>query len=234
MMFPRAVFYVALMAGPALAAGPPPPRLPEGVRKVIDVLTNPNVMGMAEDLYVSKSRLDWEWLARRHGVKPDGAVTRKAFKGPPELFKILDRDGDGAIRADDFDWSDAAPWVRQRALATSLFRRLNSAGDGRLSAEEWKAAFGRMAGGKDHLTPEDLRRALFPPPAGMPPGMVRPTRFTRLMGLLTGELGSLSEGAALNEPAPDFVLSTPDGKEKIRLSSFKGKKPVVLIFGNFT
>jgi len=38
------------------------------------------------------------------------------------------------------------------------------------------------------------------------------------------------QGAA----APDFTLKTLDGKKKVRLSSFKGKKPVALIFGSYT
>ena len=34
--------------------------------------------------------------------------------------------------------------------------------------------------------------------------------------------------------APDFQLETVDGKRKVRLSSFKKKKPVALIFGSYT
>ena len=40
----------------------------------------------------------------------------------------------------------------------------------------------------------------------------------------------LKEGQA----APDFTLKSPDGKRTFKLSSFKGKKPVVLIFGSYT
>lgn len=35
-------------------------------------------------------------------------------------------------------------------------------------------------------------------------------------------------------PAPDFALETRDGSEMIRLSDFRGKQPVVLIFGSWT
>jgi len=40
----------------------------------------------------------------------------------------------------------------------------------------------------------------------------------------------------LGDPAPDFELSRLGGKENetVRLSSFKGKQPVVLIFGSYT
>jgi hypothetical protein len=34
--------------------------------------------------------------------------------------------------------------------------------------------------------------------------------------------------------APDFVLSDNTGKKSVRLSDFRGKKPVVLLFGSFT
>jgi hypothetical protein len=36
------------------------------------------------------------------------------------------------------------------------------------------------------------------------------------------------------DPAPDFSLPDPSGKKEVRLSSFQGKKPVVLIFGSCT
>jgi len=34
--------------------------------------------------------------------------------------------------------------------------------------------------------------------------------------------------------APDFKLKTADGKKTVKLSGFRGKKPVVLVFGSFT
>jgi hypothetical protein len=42
--------------------------------------------------------------------------------------------------------------------------------------------------------------------------------------------GSLQPGAA----APDFQLHTVDRKKRVRLSAFRGVKPVVLIFGSYT
>lgn len=38
----------------------------------------------------------------------------------------------------------------------------------------------------------------------------------------------------VGDPAPDFTLADPTGKQQTTLSSFQGKKPVVLIFGSFT
>jgi len=36
------------------------------------------------------------------------------------------------------------------------------------------------------------------------------------------------------DPAPDFTLPDLTGKKQVTLSSFRGKKPVVLIFGSIT
>ena len=34
--------------------------------------------------------------------------------------------------------------------------------------------------------------------------------------------------------APNFTLATLDGKKKVTLSEFRGKRPVALIFGSYT
>ncbi len=34
--------------------------------------------------------------------------------------------------------------------------------------------------------------------------------------------------------APDFKLKTKDGDREVQLASFRGKKPVVLVFGSYT
>jgi hypothetical protein len=36
------------------------------------------------------------------------------------------------------------------------------------------------------------------------------------------------------EMAPDFSLQTVDRKTQVRLASFRGKQPVVLVFGSYT
>jgi hypothetical protein len=42
--------------------------------------------------------------------------------------------------------------------------------------------------------------------------------------------GTVNPGDA----APDFELSTVDKSASVRLSSFRGSKPVVLVFGSYT
>ena len=36
------------------------------------------------------------------------------------------------------------------------------------------------------------------------------------------------------DEAPDFELSDVNGENPVRLSDFRGKKPVALVFGSFT
>jgi hypothetical protein len=43
-----------------------------------------------------------------------------------------------------------------------------------------------------------------------------------------------SSGAMSGDIAPDFTLESPDGKSVATLSSFRGDKPVALIFGSYT
>ncbi|HUI56078.1 MAG TPA: hypothetical protein VLY04_13980 [Bryobacteraceae bacterium] len=43
-------------------------------------------------------------------------------------------------------------------------------------------------------------------------------------------LGRLKPG----DPAPDFRLPTLDHRETVQLSSFRGARPVVLVFGSYT
>ncbi len=73
-----------------------------------------------------------------------------------------------------------------------------------------------------------------------------PERFARavsrlpqpvLFGALPFQpLWSFARGGRLapGDRAPDFDLPTADGRERVRLSSFRGRMPVVLIFGSYT
>ena len=38
----------------------------------------------------------------------------------------------------------------------------------------------------------------------------------------------------VGDPAPDFTLKDPGGKRTVKLSSFKDKAPVVLVFASYT
>ncbi len=64
--------------------------------------------------------------------------------------------------------------------------------------------------------------------AKTPEPLMMTVPFRRLWFL--ARRGALSAG----DMAPDFRLSTPDKKAQVELSSFRGHKPVVLIFGSYT
>jgi peroxiredoxin len=195
-------------------------------------------MGPGEGwFHPGQSRYTWKWLADKHGIPTNGTITRAKFQGPEALFDRLDRNKDGVLEAGDFDWSDNISMYNMESwLVNRWFRRMNKSGDGRLSREEWIKFFDEASGGKDHLTTDSLREAIQrrPQPQGKMPANDGPTPEVLVRGLFRGEIGSMHEGPKLNDPAPDFTLKLRDGKESIHLSDRIGKKPVVLMFGNFT
>jgi hypothetical protein len=64
--------------------------------------------------------------------------------------------------------------------------------------------------------------------AKLPPIAFMVLPFERLwMGARAGHLQAGQE-------APDFSLKSLNGDVSVRLSSFRGQKPVVLVFGSYT
>ena len=146
----------------------------------------------------------------------------------------MDRNRNGEITAEDLDWSEQNPWVQHAYAVNRLLRRLDTKGDGTLSRAEWLAFYDSVAGSNDSAALEDLREAwLAGISASFYPGDA-PTQQQLLQGFVSSELGSLQEGPQLNDPAPDFTLTTQDGRQTIRLAEKIGPRPVVLVFGNFT
>ena len=78
------------------------------------------------------------------------------------------------------------------------------------------------------------------------PKHLSPTDFDRMQAWLAGlqaeERGELMQfildretrAPAVGDQAPDFDLPRVDAKGSVRLASFRGVKPVALIFGSFT
>ena len=105
-----------------------------------------------------------------------------------------------------------------------LFGRLDRNGDGFLTASDFDWSESRAQ-------PANKQAAKSKPATSTSDG---PSPEIMMKGLLSGELGSMFEGPAIGQQAPDFALKTPDGRQEIRLSTFHGKKPAVLVFGSFT
>ena len=184
----------------------------------------------------SRRALDWQWLVSRFDTDGDGYVVAEELKGAAaEYFAPLDRDKDGAVSRDDLDWSQSSAWVRNDALSLRFLRMIDSNGNGRITEKEWLALFKKMSKERDHFNAEDMRYAFMA--SDRDRGGVKGKRAFKenwLRCLIDGDLGSPFEGPRPGQPAPDFTLPTPDGKKQITLSDFRGKKPVVLIFGSFT
>src|SRR5262249_44558548 len=112
------------------------------------------------------------------------------------------------------------------------FRGLDADSNGRVSRKEWQAFFDRMAQGKDHITPEDLRAALRPPPPAKGPGKKEgtPPRDLPLRNLLRGALGSPRGGPR----APASPGRPPAGRGRAGGAASGGRRRVVLVLGSFT
>ena len=209
---------------------------PEAAEMLIAIAKG-SQMGPGEGwFHPGQTRYGWKWIAERHGGNLFASIPKDKFKGPELTFAELDRTGDGQLGRDDFDWSDRSPLAQQSMLSSRIFYRLNRDGDGRLTKEEWLKFFDEAAGGNDHLTTNGLRRALnsMPPRKASPAPEASVTPEILVRGLFRGEIGSMHEGPRLEQTAPDFTLKTLGGKETIRLGDHIGKRPIVLVFGNFT
>ncbi|MCS6978200.1 MAG: deiodinase family protein [Gemmatales bacterium] len=213
----------------------PEPR-PEAVRMLIAILRGSRLAGTDGWFGPAQSRYTWQWLLQKHVMPPDTAeLTAEQFCGKKSYFDQLDRNGDGKLKAEDFDWSDRNPYANQWAQVQRWARRLDADGDGLITAEEWTAFYQRLAQGRNQgIRASDLRQALLPRGrSSLEPGDT-PTIPVLVRGLYAQEIGALSPGPNLGDPAPDFTLRTPDGSQSVTLSTFRKTRPLVLCFGNFT
>ena len=225
---------------PSFAADPPRPKakVPEFVEMLGAILINGSNMSPTSGwFHPSESRFSWSWLAGRFDLNRDGILTADELKGSAPLFRALDRDGDEAVTSDDLDWSPRSRYLQGRAQARGMFSRMDRNGNGRATLEEWEKTFEQATKGKKFLTQDDLADLLFPAAPRKRAKSVAsegPSRATLLKGLFSGEIGSSSEGPLLGQNAPAFTLETHDKARRISLADYRGKKPVVLIFGSFT
>lgn len=69
---------------------------------------------------------------------------------------------------------------------------------------------------------------------GMAKGVVSKAKYWRDKEVAGWQIEHNPNVPKVGEMAPDFQLSDQAGEKTVRLSDFRGKKPVVLVFGSFT
>jgi len=199
----------------------------------------------------------WELIRGEHDKNGDGKVTPEEYTRGEARFKRLDRDGDGVITEEDFRRRSRGRMdpgaMLVRLMDTDRDRKLTKEeigrwikerdgnGDGVLGADELGRR-GRMI--VRFLDRDDDGKVgaadvgkVFDEADEDGDGVLKAARRSRRGSRERGGRGQRSErprAPQVGEAAPDFQLHYKDGKAKAKLSSFKGEKPVALIFGSYT
>ena len=179
------------------------------------------------------------WADFEGPARMDGAIARlvlmrhlrdPAREGPPgseevaQAFARMDRNGNGTIERGELDrtLADATPLPGGSPpevpegvhVYDSLLVLLDRDGSRDLSLPEVEAFRERMIARamaeRERAEREKAKRASGDGPPQRP------------------------EGPAVGEAAPDFTLASQDGARRVTLSDYRGKRPVVLIFGSWT
>ncbi len=178
-----------------------------------------------------ESRFGWKWLAARYDKEATGKLLPDRFPGTAEVFARLDRNWDGKLTPQDFDWSESGTLNLQKETAFALFKSADKNSDGRLTADEWQAVFAKAVKDGGSLNDFELEQLIFLPAVKK---AERQTRSKGVESFLERQRKESRKAPELGDLAPDFSLRSPDGQASVQLSSFQGKRPVVLIFGSFT
>lgn len=190
----------------------------------------PSASRRANRKRTGETQYNWAWLSARYDKDGDERLSRAELPASEEVFDRLDRTWDGTLSAEDFDWSADAALCQQKETAFALFKAVDASSNGRLTPEEWQGLFAEIAGDKGYLDDEDLERLIYQP------RVLKARAEERLSATRAGreyERNQRQSAPKPGEPAPDFELRSPDGKQAVRLSALHGK-PVVLIFGCYT
>lgn len=221
---------------------------PEWAEMAVSIMNN-EPMGDGRGWFKPATKtFDWKWLAATFPKETEDNIIKPNELG--ELteaeFKRLDHNEDGGISPHDFDWSNGNPMMKGMDMSDLVFQKLDLDFNGRVTKKELDQWFEKAGGGFDFLTMMDLRKGLNLKMPNMFEGGGKQSdqRLVMFRRLLNGELGSLTPGPAVGDEAPEInlpllVRNADHTKlvltdQFIKLPDYRGKKPVVLIFGSFT
>ncbi len=183
-------------------------------------------------------KLDPARLLEQFDSNKDGYLDRSEIPERMQgFFDEIDANKDAKLSRDELEkWiARGGPSAASKTREPSpdlLFRLLDTNNDGKLSKEELQNAVKLLEkldpDKRGYLELEDLRAYLAKKEkkksAGRPGEIITPAA--------KGE--RQKDTLKVGDPAPDFTLPELKGNREITLSSFRGKKPVVLIFASYT
>ena len=190
-------------------------------------------------------RMDPARMLAQFDQNKDGFLD--ASECPPPLrerFERLDANGDAKLGLEELARAADGLGARRRpadgapnntsggpdaltdgAAEDSVFRLLDADGDGALSKEELENAVRLLKRDTNQNGLLDRSELTAPSSAGRRPGEI-------ITKAAKGERHQ--DQLQVGDPAPDFTLPDLTGKREVTLSSFRDKKPVVLIFASYT
>ena len=205
----------------------------------------------------------WNYLKRKYDADGDDVVSKVEYDRGEEQFKRLDRNGDGQLTSEDVARGRAGR-MAQQVLARyfqaddnrrelkfeeigQAFAKADTDKDSALSLAEFTFLTEAAPQRGGRVPPAGtLYRALVSAVDTDESGSVSQAELEAFFkandsnddGVWTmgrrGRRDLHATGVKEGTVAPDFTLKPPGGGNSVTLSSFRGKRPVALIFGSYT
>ncbi|MDP6538833.1 MAG: hypothetical protein QF903_07585 [Planctomycetota bacterium] len=164
----------------------------------------------------------WEFLSSAYDADEDGTITYAEYARTKEAFERLDLDGSGTLTREDFSRGGAQGGGGRRARGERGRAGRGGRGEGRGRSGREGRRTARARSPKEGAPAPDFDLVVLEKPAEKP-----------------GDASKPAGGKERKEPAQPGGDGEKEGRddkkpETVKLSSFKGAKAVVLIFGSYT